>query len=169
MFIGLFELASTLQAAIPITVADVPTDPSVNPTYRVYDADALIDAGVGSLTQMDTGVITGATNASPIVITDTAHGLQTGNIVKIANVLGNTAANGTFVVTRVTANTFSLQGSTGNGAYTSGGVWHVAGLYLLELSLLAGSGYEVGKTFTVIVSWNVGSSVYTKTVYFGVT
>ncbi len=169
MFLGLFDLGSTLQAAIPITVADEPIDPGVNPTYRVYDGDSLISDGTGSLTQMDTGVVAGATNASPIVISDNAHGLQTGNIVKVTNVGGNTAANGTFVVTRVNANSFSLDGSTGNAPYTSGGAWHVAGLYLLELSLLAGSGYEVGKTFTVVVSWNVGSDVYTKTIYFGVT
>jgi hypothetical protein len=66
--------------------------------------------------------ITAATNASPIVVTAAAHGYQTGHSVTIAGVLGNTAANGTFLVTRVSADTFSLIGSTGNGAYTSGGV-----------------------------------------------
>jgi hypothetical protein len=65
--------------------------------------------------------ITAATNASPIVVTSTAHGLSTGMVVTVASVGGNTAANGTFVITRVTADTFSLNGSTGNSAYTSGG------------------------------------------------
>ena len=75
----------------------------------------------------DTGlkVITGATNATPIVITSVAHGLTTGNVVAIKNVLGNTAANGTWTVTVVDANTFSLQTSVGNGAYTSGGNWYM--------------------------------------------
>lgn len=65
--------------------------------------------------------ITSATNATPIVITATAHGFNTGDKVYITGVLGNTAANGTWVITRLTADTFSLNGSVGNGAYTSGG------------------------------------------------
>jgi hypothetical protein len=66
--------------------------------------------------------VTGASNASPIVITTAlAHGLKTGQQVAIASVGGNTAANGDWTVTRLSATTFSLDGSTGSGAYTSGG------------------------------------------------
>src|SRR5262245_51009020 len=65
--------------------------------------------------------ITGATNASPIVITSTAHGLSTGDRVTVASVGGNTNANGDWTVTRIDANTFSLDGSSGNATYTSGG------------------------------------------------
>lgn len=72
--------------------------------------------------------ITGATNASPIVITAASHGLQTGDVVTIASVGGNTAANGTFKVTRLTSGTFSLDDSTGNGAYTSGGTIQPKGI-----------------------------------------
>lgn len=65
--------------------------------------------------------VTAATNASPIVITSTAHGLATGQKVMLARVGGNLNANGVWVVTVVDVNTFSLDGSTGNGLYTSGG------------------------------------------------
>lgn len=65
-------------------------------------------------------VITGATNATPIVITANGHGLSTGDDAEVSNVLGNTAANGRWTVTVVDANTFSLNGSVGNGAYTAG-------------------------------------------------
>lgn len=65
--------------------------------------------------------ITAATNASPIVITATAHGLVTGSKVTILAVGGNTAANANWTVTKIDADTFSLDGSTGNSAYTSGG------------------------------------------------
>jgi hypothetical protein len=68
-----------------------------------------------------TGSITAATNATPIAITIPNHGLQTNWKVTITGVLGNTAANGTFVITRTGANTFTLNTSVGNGAYTSGG------------------------------------------------
>ena len=65
--------------------------------------------------------ITGASNAEPIVITSNGHGLTTGDFVTVASVGGNTAANGSWYVTRIDANTFSLDGSEGNGSYTSGG------------------------------------------------
>lgn len=66
--------------------------------------------------------ITNATNATPIVITTSAdHLFATFDRVKIEGVGGNTAANGTWAITKLTATTFSLDGSVGNGAYTSGG------------------------------------------------
>jgi hypothetical protein len=64
---------------------------------------------------------TSMTNATPIVVTSTtAHGLVTGDVISISNVLGNTAANGTWTITRTSNTVFSLDGSTGNGAYTAG-------------------------------------------------
>ena len=71
----------------------------------------------------DSGVITKATNTSPIVITSAGHHLANSRRVTITGVNGNTAANGTFTVANVTANTFELVGSVGNGTYTSGGTW----------------------------------------------
>jgi len=67
--------------------------------------------------------VTGATNASPIVLTSTGHNLVSGDVISVSGVLGNTAANGIFTVTKVDANSFSLNGSSGNGAYVSGGTW----------------------------------------------
>lgn len=67
-------------------------------------------------------IVTNATNTSPIVITTSAnHGLNTGDGVHVASVLGNTAANGDWVVTAISATTFSLDTSVGNSAYVSGG------------------------------------------------
>jgi hypothetical protein len=70
--------------------------------------------------------ITNATNAIPIVITSASHGLTTGNKIAVVNVGGNGAAKGTFSVTVIDANTFSLDGSAGSGAYTRGGEWFLA-------------------------------------------
>lgn len=72
-----------------------------------------------------TGTITNATG-TPIVITSANHGLVTGNVVVVNGVKGNTAANGTWTITVLTANTFSLNGSASGGAYTSGGVWNAS-------------------------------------------
>jgi uncharacterized phiE125 gp8 family phage protein len=65
--------------------------------------------------------LTNASNAAPIVVSVGTHGYTTGDRVLIEAVLGNTAANGTWILTSVTGDTFSLNGSTGNSAYTSGG------------------------------------------------
>jgi len=66
------------------------------------------------------GVITGATNANPIVITSVGHGLNTGNLAQITGVLGNDAANGMWFITRLTVDTFSIP-IAGNGTYVTGG------------------------------------------------
>ena len=65
--------------------------------------------------------VTDATNASPIVITATGHGFLTADRVNVTGVVGNTAANGWWTITVVDADSFSLDDSTGNGTYTSGG------------------------------------------------
>lgn len=168
-FVGFFLLDSTLLAALVThNTSGVPTDPTGNATFRVYGPTGVLMAnGTGTLSRLDTGSVTGATNASPIVITSANHGLQTGTRVNVENVGGNTAANGYWTITRIDANTFSLDGSTGNGAYTSGGTWHVAGLHSLSLSLASGDGYDVGKTYTVVVTYNTGS-VQTDTYTFTV-
>lgn len=75
------------------------------------------------------GAITAATNATPIAITTTTpHGLVTGAVVTVASVVGNTAANGTFKITKTGASTFTLDGSVGNSAYVSGGTTTAVGI-----------------------------------------
>lgn len=97
--------------------------------FRRFDVFVWNNAGVLTL-QLEnfteiTGTITGATNASPIVITSVAHGLSNGDLVGTAGLVGNTAPNGLIWQTaNVTADTFELRSSTGNGAYASGGTWH---------------------------------------------
>ena len=173
MYLGLFPLASTLDTAVLTDDSDkIPTDGSSAPAYRVYGADGLMASGTGTLLSKDPsssgGTITGATNASPIVITSTGHGLTTGHRVTIAGVGGNTAANGTFTITRVDDNTFSLNSSTGNGAYTSGGTWHVSGLYRLTFTLLGANGYASGENYAVLVSWTISSTTRSRLFTFTV-
>lgn len=65
--------------------------------------------------------ITAATNASPIVVTIVGHGYTTGDTVYIYDVTGQTAANGQWIITKASDNTFALNGSTTAGAWVSGG------------------------------------------------
>src|SRR5580658_4423644 len=70
-----------------------------------------------------TGSITDASNSSPIVITSPTSGLTPGATVTIGGVQGNTAANGTFTITITGPDSFQLNGSSGNGAYSGGGTY----------------------------------------------
>ena len=83
--------------------------------------------------------VTGATNATPIVVTAVAHGLADGDYVTISNVGGNTNANGSYYakVTTYSADTFALYTDKalttargGNSSWTSGG--DVARLFRLK-------------------------------------
>ena len=105
---------------IPIKV----TWSAQNQNAQNFFIEALNDVtGQVLWTSAPTGTITGASDASPIVITSANNGLVTGDSVTIGGVLGNKAANGTFTITTLNQNQFELNGTTGNGTYTSGGTW----------------------------------------------
>jgi len=105
-----------------------------SPVALGCDAGLTYDAATDTLTtgtvratsyaaQPKTVTITGSTNATPIVVTAVGHGLQTNDWISISGITGNTNANGFFRITRLTADTFSLQnystgaGIAGNGAH----------------------------------------------------
>jgi hypothetical protein len=63
-------------------------------------------------------LITGGTNATPIVATVGAgHGLKNGDRITIKGVTGLTAMNGDWTLTSVGATTATLEGSAGNGVF----------------------------------------------------
>lgn len=89
-----------------------------------------VKMGANSTTAGDAITISGATQADPVVVTATAHGLSTNNYVRIRKVSGMTELNNqVFRVGTTTANTFELKDpingqtvdGTGFTAYTSGG------------------------------------------------
>lgn len=77
--------------------------------------------------------ITSSTNAAPIEITKNSHGYVTGDRITVNGHATNTAANGTWYVTRTGANTFTLDGSTGNGVGgATGAMAKACGIALTE-------------------------------------
>lgn len=89
--------------------------------FRVGDMRAL-----HCVLSATTGAITGATAANPVVISDSSHGLATGDRIRITGVVGMTELNNRdFLVEVVDANSFRLKGEDGSGhtAYVSGGTW----------------------------------------------
>lgn len=115
-----FQFAELSQA-----LADATKSPAAAVAARNYDLFVWNDAGTlrctrGPAWRNRGQVITGATNATPISIAAAAHGLVTGDQAVVSHVQGNTAANGTWTVTVVDANNFTLNGSVGNGVYVAG-------------------------------------------------
>ncbi len=80
----------------------------------------------------NTVAITSSTNATPIVVTATAHGRANGDVVNVAGHLTNTAANGQWVVASAAANTFALTSSVGNGV---GGATGTVSAYVGSVTL----------------------------------
>jgi hypothetical protein len=92
----------------------VPTEGSR--TFRYWREDSPF------LFASDGCTVTSASNAEPIEIgCENEHRLQTGNRVMISGVGGNTAANGQWAITVTGPAAFTLDGSAGNGNWTSGG------------------------------------------------
>lgn len=169
MFAGFAKLEESITIHLQVVDANKqPVLPDAEPTFRVYGPSGLLSGAGGTCENAHTGNITGATNASPIVITSAGHGLSTGQRVTIASVGGNTAANGTFVITKLTADTFSLGGSTGNGAYTSGGTFKVTGLYKAAVTTTGANGFEVTENYCCHFSWQVSSASRAEVKTFGV-
>lgn len=137
IFLNYYTSQTTYQTITPGNVGIL--------VRRPHNATDLAAASVisgNNLVQKNTttaspgATITGATNAGPIVITTSAaHGFATDQLVSISGVLGNTAANGNWTIIVTGANTFSLTGSTGNGAYTSGGIAVSTNVYYYDAGI----------------------------------
>jgi hypothetical protein len=167
MFSGYVTLEGTFVGTVLVTNSSgTPVNADALPTFRVYGPNGFIEDG--TVDERDEGTVTDATNASPIVITSTAHGLTTGAYVTTTGITGNTAANGAFVITRVNANTYSLDGSTGDGAYVSGGTWNVTGLYKVSITAQGVDGYESGEVYQVHLLYEVSSTQESQVISFQV-
>lgn len=165
-YVGTIELEGTLSTLLMTRPATrVPTNADATPTARVFQPSAAM-AVTPTITHRQSGSITGATNASPIEITSAAHGLLSGQRVTITGVVGNTAANGTFVITKTGDNTFTLNGSTGNGAYSSGGNWVSAGLYKVALACTTANGFVRGQIYQILFNYAISSTQFAHTQNF---
>lgn len=93
-----------------------------------------------------------ASNTTPITVTtSTNHNLLSGQTVTITGVNGNWATNGSWNIAVTAPNQFTLTGSAGVGAYTSGGTVYNAfpadgysGITTIGQS--TGAGYTAGQT-----------------------
>lgn len=75
------------------------------------------------------GIISGASQTSPCIITSVNHSLINGDVIYIANVKGMTQLNSAnYTISVINANSFNLNGidATGFSAYISGGIWNTS-------------------------------------------
>ena len=113
--------------------------------YEIRNSDIKTDHDYFAV---DPVLITAATNTTPIKVTvNHLSGVLDGDrVVRISGVLGNTAANGDWVITGLLGDTFDLYSladgskSVGNGAYISGGLVQVGAATLVNRTLV----YEYG-------------------------
>ena len=90
----------------------------------LYNGKMIGTSGAAVVTQKNVSTVT---NASPISVTTTAnHGMATGDQCFISGVTGTTSANGYWTITSTGATTFTLNGSSGNGAYVNNGIVYPA-------------------------------------------
>ncbi len=112
-------------------------------------------------------VVTGASNDAPIKVTATAHGLATNDVVTVSGVLGNTASNGTWTITYVDADHFTLNGSSGvnSPGYVSNADATVGFANKFSLDGSSGSGSYTPSTGTVQVCAPVWQSADKRTAW----
>lgn len=109
--------------------------------------------------------VTSSTDATPIVVTATSHGLNTGDRVLIYGHTTNVAANGIFKVIKLTANTFSLVDEfTGASVAGSGAGAGSSGLLVKAPPVLLMQDFknvilQVGTTGTATTTLKVAGSL----------
>lgn len=103
---------------------------SAIPVQSILTSNGFTIFSTGGLWLPTQATITGASSANPCVITATSHGFSTGDTVTISNVVGMVQLNtNRYIITRIDANSFSLNDLFGNpvnssayGTYVSGGI-----------------------------------------------
>lgn len=121
------DAGNTWSAGVDGDGGVVAVDPANSAIVYGFDNQFLMKTTDGGdhwalSSQSDRVPITGATIGPPIQITAAGHLFQDGQVVNIFSVQGNTAANGPQTVVVVDPDNFHLVGTTGNAAYTGGGL-----------------------------------------------
>ena len=129
-------LTRVLDNLQSLTITAAPSSSTVYGQDVVFTATAVPETGAGVFPPgevvnfvLDGTPITGTANGAGTITIDTASttGLAAGKSVTIAGVGGDTAADGTWVISNVVANTSFDITATGTAVWTSGGVWSLIG------------------------------------------
>lgn len=145
-YVGITEYSGSLGRPFVGRMYDLKIQESVPSSGELVNRRDIICSQIGAPVDVPfTMAVSGATNATPIVVsTNTFHGLKSNRVVTIAGVGGNTAANGTFKITvPASATTYS----TGTVSVTNGVVTLTGGQWPLWAEhgriTISSTGYEV--------------------------
>src|SRR6185436_277244 len=98
---------------------------------------------------------TGAGGTPIVCNTATPHGRATNDILKITGALGDTAMNGTWTITVVTATQFRLNGSTSNGVYVNNSAtWKLQ----IPITITTAVAHLINVGATVVITGVVGNT-----------
>jgi hypothetical protein len=152
-YLAVKKLDSVSAARIVQDSTDSVNQTVLNPGDLNYDGGMIFAYGGRTLQVINydaitKGNITGATQASPVVIASTGHGLTNGDRVEFDSVGGMTELNGkNYYVGGVTANTYELYTDSAQSAaldgqlftaYTSGGRWvDFTSVWYIETALVS--------------------------------
>lgn len=109
--------------------------------------------------------VTSSTDATPIVVTATAHGITSGQRVFIYGHATNIAANGIFVATAVTTNTFTLTDEisgasvAGSGAGAGSGGLCVLAPQILRIGDFKNAVLQIGTSGTATMTVKMAGSL----------
>ncbi|WP_321471164.1 hypothetical protein [uncultured Paludibaculum sp.] len=113
-----------LTLSYSMELLNPPEDPASGAVYAArYGNGIQVLTSTGFGTEA-TATITSVTPTSPAVVTADGHGYASGDSINVLDVVGMTGVNGTWPVTRLNADQFSLDGSTASGSFVP---WTAAG------------------------------------------
>ncbi len=155
MFLGFFDEMAAASFVAPLTDGDHgPISPDAAPVLVLYGADGPL-AGTSEGEPAQEGAVTAISTAAPAVVTSAAHGLQTGQAVEL---VGTTARDGFYLATVLSADTFSLDGTTAGSAQAAVGSWRSAGVWRFDLPTAALPSLAAGSTYTAAVTYAVADA-----------
>lgn len=111
-------------------LTDTVTVTTLAPAQAILTSNGFTTFSTGASYATTQATISAATKANPCVITAASHGFATGDTVTISSVVGMTQLNtNRYIITKIDANSFSLNDLFGNpvnssayGTYVSGGI-----------------------------------------------
>lgn len=167
----LAEILLGETANIPIQFTNA-SGLAVNPdagsiVCRVYDEDGLVQNITP--TKFQSGPITSASNPSGTAIILTAdNDLTTYMRVSTSGISGHSVAgvNGDHEVVGGSATTINLSTVGDGGTTGTGGTWWVTGFYKATIVATIGNGYEKGKVYTMLVTYEISSTSYSEVFTF---
>lgn len=163
-FVGFFEVGSTYRSALLVRDNGLsPLDADSAPVFRVYGPSGILAGVTGSCSLLDSGNLSTASSATPVVYTSSAaHNLTSGFVVTASGVTGNAGANSSNIITVTAPTTFTMAGTVGSGSGT-GGTWHVTGLYTYTFDVTTVNGFAAGTLYVVVIEGTAGGIQFSYT------